>query len=210
MRSKLALLAASLCVATTCQASLLINGGAETGTLAGWTIGGESNPRIDDGSFDPGIDPHSGDFMFLGHRGAFGTLTQNVALAGAGSARQLRVSFWEQGLNQGKPSDNGYVSLTYRASDGSVIGTALTSVIDAHRGVWKQYEGFFDVPLSAFSVDYTMHFVRHFGRDLDAFFDDNELDLVGQAPEPGTLATLSLGALAMAMMRRRRHAGAAR
>jgi hypothetical protein len=45
-----------------------------------------------------------------------------------------------------------------------------------------------------------MHFVRNVGRDLDAFFDDNELAMV---PEPGSIAMLALGALALAGVQRR-------
>lgn len=205
MRSTLPLAIASLFFCASAHANLLVNGGAESGSLAGWTVGGESNPTVDDGSFDPGIDPHSGQAMFLGGRGQSGSLTQNVALGSAGTQRRLQLSFWQQGLDQGTPSDNGYVSLTYRAVDGSILGVAASEVLDAHDGAWQQYQGWFDVPAKAFSVDYTMHFVRHFGYDLDNFFDDNVLNLF-KVPEPGTLGLGLAGALALVALRKRRGA----
>jgi hypothetical protein len=142
--------------------------------------------------------------MFFGHTGAWGTLTQNVALDGLGQSRQLTVSFWEQGLNQGSPSDNGYVTLTYYAGNGSVLDLQSSKVIDAHKGAWQQYQGSFIVPLEAISVDYTMHFTRNFGRDLDAFFDDNSLTLTTNVPEPSTgwLTFAGLGLMG-ALLRRR-------
>jgi hypothetical protein len=216
MRLKLAIALASLMVSMSSHATLLTNGGAEAGSLLGWTIGGISNPRVDDGSFDPGIDPRSGSYMFSGNHGLWGSLTQNVLLPGVGEARQVAVSFWEQGLDQDIPSDDAYVSLTYRGKNGGAISSVSTAVIDAHDGVWKQYQGIFDVPLSAWSVDYTMVFMRNFGLDLDSFIDDNSLTLVGagntldqvkhtgEVPEPSSGLIVGLGLAFLAIFRKRR------
>lgn len=204
MRPTIVLAVTCLCLSMQAHANLLTNGGAETGTLAGWTMGGVSNPGVDNGSFDQGIDPHTGTYAFFGGTGASGSLTQNVALDGFGQSRQLGVSFWERGLDQGTPSDNGFVTLTYYGGNGDVVGTQSSSVIDAHLGSWQQYQGSFIVPLEAMSVDYTMHFTRNFGNDLDAFFDDNALTLTTDVPEPSTgwLALAGLGVMG-ALLRRR-------
>ena len=121
---------------------------------------------VDNGSFDAGIGPHTGLYDFRGGKGAWGTLTQNVALSGLGQSRQPTLSFWERGLNQ----------------------------------------GMFDVPLDAIAVDYTMQFQRNFGKDLDAFIDDNSLTLTTNVPEPSTgwLTFAGLGLMGALLRRRAR------
>lgn len=195
MRAKYAVLLASLLISTQSHANLLKNSGAELGDLTGWTLGGISNPTIDNGGFDRGINPHAGQYMFRGGVGAYGSLTQNVPLTGLGLKRELGVAFWEQGLDQDTPSDDGFVTLTYRSSSGAILGTQTSVDVDSHNGVWTQYQGIFAVPLDAVSVDYTMNFKRNFGRDLDAFFDDNSLTLT-TVPEPST-AWLTFAGLAL-------------
>ena len=65
--------------------NLLINPGAEAGTLSGWTVGGSSNPRVDNGGIDSSIPPYAGNYDFFGGTSAVsGTLTQNVNLLSNG------------------------------------------------------------------------------------------------------------------------------
>ena len=98
--------------------NLLANPGAETGNLTGWTVGGTSNPRVDNDTFDPSIHPHTGSYDFVGGTGASGTLSQTVQLVGPQGltaaaidtgALTANLSFWEQGLSQGSPSDDALV-----------------------------------------------------------------------------------------------------
>jgi hypothetical protein len=186
MRYKCVLVVMCVFACFQANANLLTNGGAEIGTLANWTAAGVSNPGIDDGSFDAGINPHTGKFAFFGGSGAWGSLTQNVGLSNVGQSREMGVSFWERGLDQ-DTSDDGYVSLTYHDAKGNVLSAQSSSEMDFHDGVWGHYRGTFQVPLDAASVDYTMNFVRHFGIDLDAFIDDNALTLTTNVPEPSTI-----------------------
>lgn len=213
LRPAIAALAASLSLAAPAFAdtsgNLLVNPGAETGDLTGWTVGGESNPGVDNGTFDPPIQPYEGLYSFYGGRGAEGTLTQNVALTGEGLARMLDVSFTQQGLDQALKSDSGYVSLTYYALDGTVLGSAESPLVDSHDERWRTWDGSFDVPLAAVSVDYTMHFVRQYGIDNDAFIDANSLTLVTAVPEPAEALMLLPGLALVGWMARRRRRGAA-
>ncbi len=64
--------------------NLLVNPGAELGSLANWTPGGPGNPTVDDGTFDGGINPHTGSFDFLGHDSASSSLSQNVSVTNVG------------------------------------------------------------------------------------------------------------------------------
>ena len=198
-------LLASLTVAAR-GGNLLTNPGAETGNLTGWTVGGNSNPGVDNGSFDPGISPHSGAFDFFGRTGSFGSLTQNVSLIGIpGVTNSLidsgltaaGVTFWEQGLNQGNPSDDGQITLTFRDASNSVISSVSTPEIDSHNGTWTEYAGSFAIPVGTRSIGYAMDFIRHRFTDNDSFIDDNSLVVTASVPEPSTIVMMCIGALAV-------------
>jgi hypothetical protein len=80
-----AIFAAALCLcAGSAQAILLINPGADTGNLTGWTVGGTSNPFVDNGAFDPSITPLSGGFDFAGGKGGGNAHVDGGRSSGAG------------------------------------------------------------------------------------------------------------------------------
>src|SRR3974390_540045 len=65
--------------------NLLVNPGAETGDLTGWTRGGNSNPFAGNpgNSLGDGFATHSGGYYFVGGTGAaYGSLTQTVGISG--------------------------------------------------------------------------------------------------------------------------------
>ncbi len=173
--------------------NLLLNPGGEAGTLTNWVVGGVSNPRLDNGSFDTGINPRSGTNDFLAGTGATGSLSQTVALvgnqgitAGAIDAGNLQayVSFWEQGLNQGTPSDDAYVSLGFLDSVSNSLAVWTSPEIDSHAGAWSNYSAYVSIPASTRFIQYTMNFVRHAGSDLDGFVDDNVLSVATSTQVP--------------------------
>ena len=173
--------------------NLLLNPGGEAGTLTNWVVGGVSNPRLDNGSFDLGINPRSGTNDFLAGTGANGSLSQTVALvgnqgitAGAIDAGNLLayVSFWEQGLDQGTPSDDAYVSLGFLDAVSNSISAWSSPEIDSHSGTWSNFSAYVTIPTGTRFIQYTMNFVRHAGSDLDGFVDDNLLSVSVSAQIP--------------------------
>ena len=87
------------------------------------------------------------------------------------------VSFYEQGLNQGTPSDDAFISLTFLDVNGRPISTVSTPEVDSHLNGWERYSDNFSIPVGTRSMTYTMNFVRHSGSDLDAFVDDTVLNI---------------------------------
>jgi len=181
------------------QTNLLLNPGAELGSLTNWTSGGDANPQVDTGTFDSGINPRSGSFDFRGGRGAVGLLSQVVSLIGnqgivASSidAGKLfaNVSLWEQGFGQGSPSDDAYVSLDFLDANSNRLSTVSTPEVDAHLGTWANHLAYFPIPAGTRYIQYTMNFVRQAGGDLDAFVDDNSLRVVDSVPAISLNVTL--------------------
>ena len=191
--------------------NMLTNPGAETGNLMGWIIGGTSNPTVDDGTFDPGISPNTGSFDFRGGTGPSGSLSQTFtiitgvvtpSLVDSGTL-SADVSFWEQGLNQGTPSDNAFIQVTFVDGSSSVISTISTPDLDSHSGSWANFTSEYAIPVGTRSVTYSMEFVRAVGSDLDAFVDDNILGISG-TPEPSTFSAVLLGIGALGLFRHHR------
>lgn len=179
--------------------NLLLNGGADSGTLASWTVGGPATAFVDNGTFDGSVFPHSGSYDFAGGSGgtsgATGSLSQIVDITSVpgftvtqidAGGLQAEVSFWEQGLNQGASSDQAYVSLTFLDATAQALGTVSTPNIDSHNGVWQNQVQLFAVPSGTRQLKYSMQFVRNNGTDLDAFIDDNVLAIADTSGHPVT------------------------
>ncbi len=184
--------------------NLLSNPGAEAGSITGWTPGGNFTPSVDSGSFDPGINPLTGNFDFYGVSSASDSLTQNISLVGNQGITQAaidsgllsaNVSFAEQGLNQGPSSDDAQIQLSFLDTNGEALSTFTTPEIDSHLGAWQAYNSSTLVPAGTRSINYSMLFIRHVGSDLDAFVDDNSLTLSSSAPVPEASTTVSFGLL---------------
>ena len=203
--------------------NLLVNPGAEAGNLTGWTvIGGAGNtvPTVDSGTYDPGLNPHTGGYQFVGDHypgggGAQGFLYQSVdistwSVAVDNGAALAKVGFWEQSYNQGSASDFAHVQLTFLGSGSGVLGTATTPDFSSTTG-WTNFNGSYQVPTGTRSVIYTMEFYRanNGGTYIDSFFDDNSLALT--VPEPGfSVIAASLGLMGLGIWFRTRagHHGA--
>jgi hypothetical protein len=107
------------------------------------------------------------------------------------------VSFWEQGLNQGTPSDDANVTLTFFGASSNVLTTVSTPVIDSHNLTWSNYVNQYAIPSGTRFIQYTMNFYLNNGSDLDAFIDDNSLSVLtvaGLTPLVVTTTSLPGGA----------------
>lgn len=173
--------------------NLLLNPGGEANSLTNWVAGGDSGPRLDNGSFDTGINPHSGTNDFLAGTGATGSLSQIVSIVGNpgvttssidGGGLSAYVSFWEQGLNQGTPSDDAFVNMVFLGATSNTLSIWASPEIDSHNQTWSNYSAYVPVPSGTRFIQYSMNFVRHVGNDLDGFVDDNVLAITGATQLP--------------------------
>jgi hypothetical protein len=167
--------------------NLLINPGAETGTLSPWIIGGSGTPTVDDGSENSGKKPYSGTKQFFGGYSSSGTstdLTQNILLLNGTqeyTAAQLDsgnlhayISFYEQSLSQTFATDKGGIILVFRTLDNTLISTVATPLFSCWTN-WCEQSFFYSLPIGTRRIDYIMTFERKRGRDIDSYFDDNSL-----------------------------------
>ena len=197
--------------------NLLTNPGAETGDLTGWTIGGPGTPVVDNGTFDPGINPHTGSFDFNGHSGVSDSLAQTVSILVSGITPAMvdagtllaNLGFWEQGLDQGAISDNADVQLTFLDGSSATISSVTSPLVDSHNLSWQNYANSYAIPVGTRSITYTMQFFRNVGTDSDSYIDDNVLTVgtpvsTSGVPEPATGALWLAGAAAVWIARRRR------
>lgn len=223
---------------------LLINSGAEAGPaapgedVAGWTrVAGTlfTVPSVDGGTYDPGLNPRTGAWQFVGDTfpdsgGPQGALSQTVDVSAvAGFSTEdidtgqvaARVGFWERSLFQGGNADSARIELSFRDAADHAVGAAATPSLASdgggagEGGDWMYFEGDYVLPAGTRSIAYTMMFFRgaNGGTYIDAFIDDNSLRLVPAAaiPEPGSAPGLA-GAAALALavaggMRRRQEPG---
>jgi hypothetical protein len=231
----------STAAAGTLTGNLLTNPGAESGT-AGWIFSGGSS--IDAGTFDPGINPLTGSFDFIGGYGGSGISDSNTyqfdnivtggvttTAINAGSL-YADITFSEQGLNQGNPSDDARIVLQFYDSSNTEILPNPSSVgyvspfylvtpeVDSHGGLWTTYTESLVIPANTVTIAYDMQFLLHQGVNIDSFVDDNSLvigdtfaaptstlDIPGSpssTPEPSTFVLIGLGVLGFALLRRTR------
>jgi hypothetical protein len=200
---------------------LLNNAGAETGNLTGWTVvnvAGNTTPHADNGTYDPGYNPHTGVYDFVGDSipggGAQGFLRQQVDISSLSGVTTAQIdqgqigaaaSFWELSYNQGGTSDYARVGLGFYDGSSHLLGSVSSPDITSV-DIWKQTQLTVDLPAGTRSIIYTMSFYRanNGGTYIDSFIDDNSLQLIA-VPEPAAVSVATaIGLGVFSLWRRRR------
>jgi hypothetical protein len=182
----------------TTSANLLLNSdaslgtGIDPGTTPDWTIGGDTNPGRDDGTFD-GFIPPASKYSFYGGSsptsiaGDSGSLAQSVNLLGSGTGLTasgidsgddtFNISFYEQSLDQGgNPNDEAEVIVSFQNAADDTLSGGYNSGEISNIGGWK----FFDpaaitIPVGARTLTYEMLFTLQVGTDVDSFIASNDI-----------------------------------
>jgi hypothetical protein len=175
--------------------NLLLNPGAETGTLSSWTTTGTVG--VDDAS-EGGVEPDTGGFYFSGGGGA--SMTQTTSLvgnqgitAGAIDSGQLvaYASFWENQSNLPPPDVGAQVTLTFLDAGMKGLGTNSTPELETSDGNWTNSTSSYPIPPLTRYISYTVNYIHSVDGDI-AFVDDNLL-LVSGPPNPPALTVSKTG-----------------
>ncbi|UJR23583.1 hypothetical protein I4U23_026572 [Adineta vaga] len=176
--------------------NLLVNPGAESGNIGGWTQLGPAAAIVDSGgSFNKGYYPKSGTYCFAGGRGSNGdisTLSQNVRLLGG------IQGFTEAQLDSGRLK--AFVQFYYQTWDHPLMRHDEVEVIIIFRSLthtdiqttssggracktnpgWCEYRNEIPLPKGTRSIDYLMRFTRKDigGSSIDSYTDDNLLKVI--------------------------------
>jgi hypothetical protein len=185
--------------------NLLVNPGAETGSLAPWVADDWSgqpqlNPFVGSptNSFGDGFPTHSGNYYFVGGSDGWGILSQMVSLVGnqgitadlidSGSLR-ADFSFWEQSLDEvvASPDWVDFFLTFYDATTTNALGTA--TICCAYSLSWQKYSSQCTVPSGARFARYMFKFYPDsVDTNIDVFVDDASLRVV-EVPHPNVPGT---------------------
>ncbi|CAF1457658.1 unnamed protein product, partial [Rotaria sordida] len=168
--------------------NLLINPGAEYGSLLPWITGGTCIATIDNGSAKSGCNPHSGTKQFFGGNcnDSNSTLTQSVLLLNdtqGYTVAQLDsgnlstyISFYQQSWSGSLAMDKAQISLIFRTLNKTLISTITTSLFSC-TGNWCLQSFSYQLPVGTRYIDYIMIFTKEAGTTIDSYLDDNSLQV---------------------------------
>lgn len=222
MRHILLALSLALLFIPCAQASLLVNGDAETGDLTGWytelsgATAGQSDiiaSVLEQQQSQGLVEQFAGDYFFTfanqptGSTGGSGDtiLMYQTGMNGL-DASQLRLTGMFQTETWNSASDEALIRLSVLDASGNTLASAATASLVSPNLEWKPFEVSLDLsPLSdaaAWKVE--LFGTVNSGTYTNVFYDNVELQAV---PEPSTLAIWCvIGGLGLLVIRRRRAA----
>jgi hypothetical protein len=172
------------------RATLITNGGFETGDFTGWTMSG---PQMWHVVGETGVSPHSGNFQAVLQGGVFGggSITQNVATTLGAS---YVVNFWVAATVLGPiPAGQAFLSVSWGGS--SIFSHLFTASSD-----YTEYT--FTVTASSATTALEFNAGADGFNDL-IFIDDVSVNPVGVPDAGSTLPLLSFALLGVAVLRRK-------
>lgn len=177
--------------------NLIVNPGAETGTIFGWNQTSPSLVIVDtNGQFNNNYYPRTGKYCFAGgdeKNGSPSGLVQNVKLLGGiqgftesqldSPLRRVELEFYYQTWDHlVMRHDQVEVSLLFRSSTSVTLHAETSGELackDRNPG-WCRYIKTLRLPVGTRSIDYTMKFIRQdlVGTAIDSYIDDNSLKVL--------------------------------
>lgn len=166
----------------------LVNPGAETGDLTGWTVvlGQWQAVAVGSGSFDA---PHAGRHQFFPGAVAQAEMFQDVDVSALGEdiAAGKLYGYAEMWLSGWNDPDAGELILEFRAGQ-RVLATHRTGLQTRGRNDWAHYQLVARVPRDTATVRLRLRAQRQAGNDCDVYFDDLRLEL---SPDPPPIPRLT-------------------
>jgi hypothetical protein len=175
--------------------------GIDPGTVLDWTMGGDTIPGRDDGTFD-GFTPPASTYDFYGgnnpNDGTSGSFSQIVNLLGSSTGLTtssinsgkdtFNVSFYQQSLLQGTPpNDEAEVLISFQNSSDTTLTGGYNSGQLSNTGGWLFVDPApITIPVGATQMTYEMLFTLQYGVNVDSFIASNDVTVTNPSTTGGS------------------------